>query len=382
MREQQNRFLRTAPQSGAEFARKADVWGMINLDPVLTLLLLATCLIGLIALYSASGADMAMTLKQASSMLIGIIVMMTFARIPPGTYAFISPWFYAFGVVLLCLVAVIGDVRLGAQRWLTIPGVTSVQPSEFLKLAMPMMCAWYLGGRPHPLAARDIAITLGIILLPVALIAEQPDLGTSILVFASGFFVLFLAGLPWALMGGLAAVFALLAPIGWQFMHDYQRRRVLTLFDPESDPLGNGWNIIQSKTAIGSGGVLGKGWLDGSQSHLKFLPEGHTDFIIAAYSEEFGFFGIIVLIALYLAILGRAFQIATEAQTSYARLLAGAITLSFFVYVFVNAGMVSGILPVVGVPLPFISYGGTAIITLMSGFGVLMSVHANRKLMG
>lgn len=382
MNEQQSRFLRTAPQSGAEFARKSDIWGLLNLDPVLSLLLLATAIIGLIALYSASGTNLAMTLKQGSSMLIGTVVMLAFARIPPERYALISPWFYGFGVLLLCAVAVVGDVRLGAQRWLTIPGVTSVQPSEFLKLAMPMMVAWYLSTRPQPLIMRDIAISMALILVPVALIAEQPDLGTSILVFSSGFFVLFLAGLPWSLMGGMAALFLALAPIGWTFMHDYQRRRVLTLFDPESDPLGNGWNIIQSKTAIGSGGIFGKGWLDGTQSHLKFLPEGHTDFIIAAYSEEFGFLGIIVLLALYLGILGRAFQIATEAQTSYGRLLAGAITLSFFVYVFVNAGMVSGILPVVGVPLPFISYGGTAIITLMSGFGVLMSIHANRKLMG
>jgi len=382
MKEQQNRFLRQAPQSGAEFHKSADIWGVLRLDPTLSTLLAIAASLGLIALYSASGADLDMTVKQASSFLIGFVVMLVFARIPPGTYAYISPWFYGLGVLLLMATAVIGDVRMGAQRWLSIPGVASVQPSEFLKLAMPMMIAWYLSGRAQPPRAGTIAASLALILFPVALIAEQPDLGTSILVFASGFFVLFLAGLPWKLMGVMAGAFAGIAPIAWHFLHDYQRRRVLTLFDPESDPLGNGWNIIQSKTAIGSGGLFGKGWLDGSQSHLHFLPEGHTDFIIAAYSEEFGLIGVIVLLALYLAILMRAFQIATMAQNSYARLLAGAITLSFFVYVFVNAGMVSGILPVVGVPLPFISYGGTAIITLMSGFGVLMSIQAHRKLMG
>lgn len=382
MKEQQNRFLRHAPLSGAEFHKRADIWGMLRLDPALFTLLATAICIGLIALYSASGADAAMTLKQASSFFIGLIVLLVFARIPPNTYAYISPWFYGFGVLLLIGVALFGEVRMGAQRWLTIPGVTSVQPSEFLKLAMPMMTAWYLSQKAQPMKLKDIAVCLMLILLPAGLVAEQPDLGTSILVFASGFFVLFLAGLPWRLMGYMAGAFAAIAPFAWHFLHDYQRRRILTLFDPESDPLGNGWNIIQSKTAIGSGGLFGKGWMDGSQSHLHFLPEGHTDFIIAAYSEEFGYIGVLVLIGLYLAILVRAFQIATQAQTAYARLLAGAITLSFFVYVFVNAGMVSGILPVVGVPLPFISYGGTAIITLMSGFGVLMSIQAHRKLMG
>lgn len=382
MSEQQNRFLRSAPATGAEFSKGRDIWSKLCIDPVLGSLILLVAIVGLTALYSASGADLAMTLKQGSSMLIGLVVMLLFARIPPGTYAFISPWFYSFGIVLLVAVALFGDIRLGAQRWLTIPGVTSVQPSEFLKLAMPMMAAWFISTRPQPLTLKDVGIALGLILVPVALIAEQPDLGTSILVFASGFFVVFLGGLPWRYMAGLAGSFIVLAPIGWGFLHDYQRRRVLTLIDPESDPLGNGWNIIQSKTAIGSGGAFGKGWLEGSQSHLHFLPEGHTDFIIAAYAEEFGFVGVILLMMIYTGILIRAFQIATQAQTSYARLLAGAITLSFSVYVFVNIGMVGGILPVVGVPLPFVSYGGTAIITLMSGFGVLMSIHAHRKLMG
>lgn len=378
----QQRYARTTSNTGADFQRRIDIWGLLRLDPVLTSLLIAASLLGLIALYSASGADLTMTLKQASSFVLGFGVMLIFARITPNSYAYISPWLYGLSSILLVAVVFIGEVRMGAQRWIDIPGVTSVQPSEFLKLAMPMMIAWYLSTRPIPIRFRDLLVCIVMILVPVGLIAEQPDLGTSILVFMSGFFVLFFAGLSWRLIGGMAALAAAAAPVAWTFLHDYQRRRVITLFDPESDPLGNGWNIIQSKTAIGSGGVSGKGWLDGTQSHLHFLPEGHTDFIIAAFSEEFGFIGVIVLLTLYLAILIRAIQIATNAQTSYGRLLAGAITMSFFVYVFVNAGMVSGILPVVGVPLPFISYGGTAIITLMSGFGVLMSIQAHRKLMG
>lgn len=378
----QQRYARTTSNTGADFQRRIDIWGLLRLDPVLTSLLIAASLLGLIALYSASGADLTMTLKQASSFVLGFGVMLIFARITPNSYAYISPWLYGFSSILLVAVVFIGEVRMGAQRWIDIPGITSVQPSEFLKLAMPMMIAWYLSTRPIPIRFRDLLVCIVMILVPVGLIAEQPDLGTSILVFMSGFFVLFFAGLSWRLIGGMAALAAAAAPVAWTFLHDYQRRRVITLFDPESDPLGNGWNIIQSKTAIGSGGLSGKGWLDGTQSHLHFLPEGHTDFIIAAFSEEFGFIGVIVLLTLYLAILIRAIQIATNAQTSYGRLLAGAITMSFFVYVFVNAGMVSGILPVVGVPLPFISYGGTAIITLMSGFGVLMSIQAHRKLMG
>jgi rod shape determining protein RodA len=245
-----------------------------------------------------------------------------------------------------------------------------------------MMLAWFLGARVLPPRLRVVALALLLILPPVGMIAKQPDLGTAILVASSGLFVLFLSGLPWWLMGMFVAAVGSLAPVAWHFMHDYQRQRILTLIDPESDPLGNGWNIIQSKTAIGSGGVFGKGWLNGSQSHLDFLPEGHTDFIIAAYSEEFGLIGVAILLILYTVIIGRSFYIAAGATDSYSRLLAGAITLSFFVYVFVNAGMVSGILPVVGVPLPFVSYGGTAIITLLSGFGVLMSIHTHRKLIG
>lgn len=378
----QDRFLRHMPKDGTQFKRKFDPWRLLHIDPILLLVLLLAAALGLFELYSASGRHWDMTLKQIMSFGIGLTAMFILAQIPPRTYQSISPWFFGFGLLMLLAVAVVGDVRMGAQRWLSIPGFGSVQPSEFMKLAMPMMLAWFLAGRVLPPSFAVVLITLAMIGVPAALIAKQPDLGTAILVSASGLFVLFLSGLPWWMIGSFVALVGALAPVGWNFMHDYQRQRILTLIDPESDPLGNGWNIIQSKTAIGSGGILGKGWLHGSQSHLEFLPEGHTDFIIAAFSEEFGLIGVFVLLMLYLVLIGRGLFIASTAQDSYSRLLAGAITLSFFVYVLVNAGMVSGILPVVGVPLPFVSYGGTAIITLMSGFGVLMSIQTHKKLIG
>lgn len=382
MTNQQNRYMRQAPNTGAEFARSRDVWLLLRLDPVLTILLLILSGMGLLSLYSASGADLALTSKQAFSFSVGFTALMVLARIPPGTFLQISPWLYTAGVLLLVAVALFGQVRMGAQRWIGIPGLGTLQPSEFLKLGMPMMIAWYLNQRASDrIAAKDLLISLALLMVPVLLIVKQPDLGTSIMVFVSGFFVIFLAGLSWRLISvSLLTVLALI-PVAWQFLHDYQRRRVLTLFNPDADPLGAGWNIIQSKTAIGSGGLFGKGWMGGTQSHLHFLPEGHTDFLIAAYSEEFGYVGVCVLFMLYLAILARCMVITLNAQTAYNRLLAGAITLSFFIYIFVNAGMVSGILPVVGVPLPLMSYGGTAILSLMCGFGILMSIHSHRKLM-
>lgn len=378
----QDRFLRHMPRDGTGFKRKFNPWQFLHLDPVLLVTLLLTALLGLVEVYSSTGQDLGMTLKQMVSFGLGFGTLFVMAQVPPRTYQALSPWFYAGGVGLLLAVAAFGEVRLGARRWLDLPGIGSVQPSEFLKLGMPMMLAWFLSGRVLPPSFKVILIALALIGVPAALIAKQPDLGTAILVAASGLFVLFLSGLPWWMIGGFLALVGALAPIAWNFLHDYQRQRILTLIDPESDPLGTGWNILQSKTAIGSGGILGKGWLHGSQSHLEFLPEGHTDFIIAAFSEEFGLIGVCVLLLLYLVIIGRGIYIAGTAQDSYNRLLAGAITLAFFVYVFVNAGMVSGILPVVGVPLPFVSYGGTAIITLMSGMGVLMSIHTHKKLIG
>lgn len=378
----QDRFLRHMPRDGTQFKRKFDPWQMLHLDPILLIALVLTASIGLLELYSASGKHWDMTLKQLMSFGIGLTIMFVLAQIPPRTYQSMSPWFYAGGLLLLLAVTVVGDVRMGAQRWLSVPGLGSVQPSEFMKLAMPMMLAWFLAGRVLPPSFIAVMLSVLLIGLPAALIAEQPDLGTAILVSASGLFVLFLSGLPWWMITSFVALVSALAPVAWNFLHDYQRQRILTLFNPESDPLGNGWNIIQSKTAIGSGGIFGKGWLHGSQSHLEFLPEGHTDFIIAAYSEEFGLIGVFILLSLYLTIIARGLFIAANAQDSYSRLLAGSITLSFFVYVLVNAGMVSGLLPVVGVPLPFVSYGGTAIITLMSSFGVLMSIHTHKKLIG
>lgn len=357
------------------------LWLQWHIDlPLLALLCLITTL-GLVQLYSASAGNVDLVVKQAASFIIGLVVMFCLAQIPPRIYQTFSPWLYVAVLILLIMVALFGTVAMGARRWLTIPYVTRFQPSEFMKLAMPMMVAWFLAHRLLPPKFKHICFALLIIGIPALLIARQPDLGTAILVTASGFFALFLAGLPWWLLIVAALGGAALAPVAWHFLHDYQQQRILTLINPEADPLGAGWNIIQSKTAIGSGGLFGKGWLQGTQAHLDFLPEGHTDFIIATFAEEFGLLGIIVLVLLYSVIIGRCLYIASTATNSYNRLLAGAISLSFFVYVFVNTGMVSGILPVVGVPLPFISYGGTAMLTLLAGFGILMSIHTHKKLL-
>jgi len=339
------------------------------------MLLFVTALFGLAILYSASTQDMGMVIRQTISFTIAFVVMIVMAQIPPSLYRDFTPFFYVGGVALLILVKIIGEVRLGAQRWIDIPGFGSVQPSEFMKLGMPMLTAWFLSKRDLPPSLSTVLITLVAIGIPVLLIAEQPDLGTSLLVASSGLFVLFLSGLPWWMIGSAVALFIPFVFLAWEYLlHDYQRKRVLTLLDPESDALGAGWNIMQSKTAIGSGGLTGKGYLQGTQSHLHFLPEGHTDFIIAAFSEEFGLIGVSLLMFLYFCILCRALFIAYSNTAVYSKLLSGAIAMSFFVYVFVNAGMVAGILPVVGVPLPFISYGGTALITLMAGFGLVMSI--------
>jgi rod shape determining protein RodA len=373
------RFLRYAPRDGTTMQMQPGRWTRLHIDPwLLGLLLLATAF-GLIVLYSASGQDSDMVTRQAISFGVAYMVMITLAQIPPKMYQAFSPWFFGIGLLLLVMVALFGQVSLGARRWLGISGVFRFQPSEFLKLAMPMVMAWYLSARVLPPSWKVVLTALMLIAIPAGLIAKQPDLGTALLVTASGLFVLFLAGLPWWMIGGFSVAVGAALPIVWNFLlHDYQKQRVLTLIDPEADALGTGWNIIQSKTAIGSGGLMGKGYLHGTQSHLQFLPEGHTDFIIAAFSEEFGLIGVSLLLMLYSALVGRALFIAFETPNTYGRLLGGAIGMSFFVYVFVNVGMVSGILPVVGVPLPFISYGGTALITLMSGFGLLMSIRTHR----
>ena len=375
----QNRFLRHAPRDGSQMHHRPPFWQRIHIDPWLLCFLLMNAVLGLTVLYSASAQDSGLVLKQTMSFAIGLVVMLVAAQIPPRLYQAFSP--YLYGTALLGLLAVMnfGEVRMGARRWLDIPGLGSVQPSEFLKIGMPMMVAWYLSQYPLPPKFKQVVISLIIIGVPFLLIARQPDLGTGLLILASGMFVLFLSGLSWRLIATTIAAALAFTPIAWFFfLHDYQKKRVLTLLDPEADALGTGWNIIQSKTAIGSGGPFGKGYLDGTQSHLHFLPEGHTDFIIAAFSEEFGLIGILILMVIYFAIIIRIFQISMQSFHNYGRLVSGALGLSFFVYVFVNSGMVSGILPVVGVPLPFMSYGGTAIITLMATFGLIMSIHTHR----
>ncbi|HEB96422.1 MAG TPA: rod shape-determining protein RodA [Sedimenticola thiotaurini] len=353
----------------------------LHLDlPLLTGLILL-CGFGLVVLYSASGQDMGQIQRQLIRLALAFLVMFLVAQIPPVQLRRLAPWLYGLGILLLLAVMIVGQVGKGAQRWLDL-GLFRFQPSELTKLAVPMMIAWFLAEKSLPPTWKRLATAGIMILVPVLLIAKQPDLGTSLLVASAGIFVLFLAGLSWRFIVGMVLV---AIPSGWVLwewgMREYQRNRVLTFLDPERDPLGTGYHIIQSKIAIGSGGIYGKGWLNGTQSHLEFLPERTTDFIFAVLSEEFGFVGILLLLALYLFIIFRGLYIASHAQDTFSRLLAGALTLVFFVYLFVNTGMVSGILPVVGVPLPLISYGGTSLVTIMAGFGILMSIHTHRKLL-
>lgn len=360
--------------------RRASLLQRMHIDGWLLLLLLILGTGSLFILYSASGKNVDLLLKQASSFGIGMLAVVVIAQFDPRFMARWVPLAYLVGVALLVVVEVMGHTAMGATRWINIPGVIRFQPSELMKIIMPMTIAWYLSRYNLPPRFKHIVISLAMIGIPFVLIVKQPDLGTSLLILASGAFVVFMAGLQWRWIIGAAAAVVPIAVGMWYFvMHDYQKRRVLTFLNPESDPLGSGWNIIQSKAAIGSGGVLGKGWLLGTQSHLDFLPESHTDFIIAVLAEEFGLVGVCLLLLLYLLLLARGLVITAQAQTLFGKLLAGALTMTFFVYVFVNIGMVSGLLPVVGVPLPFISYGGTHLVTLLSGFGVLMAIHTHRK---
>ncbi|NUR22915.1 rod shape-determining protein RodA [Frateuria sp.] len=345
--------------------------------PLAAGLFLLAC-VGLVTLYSAGGGDLGLVGGQAARFVLGGALLLLISRIPPTVLRNWTPWLYAGSTALLVVVAILGEGR-GADRWLDLKFMR-FQPSELLKLTMPMMVAWYLHPRQLPPSWKDMAVVGALIAIPAVLIAKQPDLGTALLVAAAGAFALFLSGVAWWRIGLLLAAVGGMIPVGWHFMHQYQRDRVLTLLNPESDPLGNGWHIIQSQIAVGSGGVFGKGWMHGTQSRLEFLPEHTTDFIFAVFSEEFGLVGVCLLLALYAFIIGRCLWIAMEARDTYSRLLAGAIGMSFFVYVFVNGGMIAGMLPVVGVPLPFVSYGGTSAVSLLSGFGVLMSIHANRKM--
>jgi len=362
------------------FRRRAGFLHRIHIDGQLLVLLVTLGIVGLTVLYSASGKNWDMVAKQAISFSMGLGMMVAIAQVEPRFMARWVPLGYLVGVALLMVVDIMGHNAMGATRWINIPGLIRFQPSELMKILMPATIAWYLSSHSLPAGIKHTAIALGLILIPFVLIVRQPDLGTSLLILASGAFVLFVGGLRWLWIGGAVAAVVPVAIGMWYFvMHDYQRQRILTFLDPESDPLGSGWNIIQSKAAIGSGGIFGKGWLQGTQSHLDFLPESHTDFIIAVLAEEFGLVGVCLLLLLYTLLIIRGLMITVQAQTLFGKLLAGALTLTFFVYVFVNIGMVSGLLPVVGVPLPFISYGGTALVTLLSGFGVLMSIHTHRK---
>ena len=358
------------------FARALQI---IRIDPVLLFGLLILTLAGLGILYSAGDQSVELMQKQVVRLSIAFLVMLVAAQIPPHQLYLWTPWVFLVGVILLLMVFFAGDVGKGAQRWLKI-GVR-FQPSEIMKLATPLMLAWYLSERPLPPGFRSLIISIGLLLVPTIMIAMQPDLGTALLVGAAGFFVVFFAGIRWSVLIGSGLALLAFIPILWRMMHDYQRQRVLTLLDPESDPLGAGYHIIQSKIAIGSGGLYGKGWLNGTQSQLDFLPERSTDFIFAVFAEEFGMMGAAVLLSLYAFIIWRGLYIADHAQDNFSRLLAGSLSMTFFVYLFVNVGMVSGILPVVGVPLPLVSYGGTSLVTLMAGFGMLMSINSDRKLL-
>lgn len=372
-------FLRRMPEAASAFSRRARLAERLHIDFFLLLLLLLLTVVGLTVLYSASGHHLPSVEKQATFFMIAYVTMFVVAQIPVEFMRRMAPFAYVGGILLLLAVTIFGDISMGAQRWLQI-GSFRFQPSEIMKLAMPIAIAAYLSRGFMPPRFMQVMVVLGLIGLPTALIIEQPDLGTSILVATSGIMVLFFSGLLWRYILAAVAIFAAsLWPI-WHFMlHDYQRQRVLTMLDPTQDPLGTGWNIIQSKTAIGSGGLSGKGWMEGTQSRLDFLPEGHTDFIIAVMSEEFGLLGVIMLLTIYAMVIVRGLRIAVKSQNSFGRLLAAAVSSTFFVYVFVNMGMVSGMLPVVGVPLPLISQGGTAIVALFAGFGLLMAISTEKK---
>ncbi len=350
-----------------------------RLDPVLMLLLFILSNFGLVVLFSASGSDIDLMIRQVTRLALAVVLMIAIANISMRVLRKLSLWFYLGGVLMLIAVMVFGEVGKGAQRWLDL-GFVRFQPSEFMKLAMPMMVASYLSEKVLPVGWKDLTVSALLVLIPVILIARQPDLGTALLVASAGFFVLFLAGVRWKIFFILALFGSAMAPLLWKFaLHDYQRGRILTLLNPESDPLGSGYHIIQSKIAIGSGGVYGKGWLNGTQSQLEFLPERQTDFIFSVFGEEFGLFGSLFLISLYLLIIYRGLFIAAVSQDNFGRLLAGALSLTFFVYLFVNTGMVTGLLPVVGVPLPLVSYGGTSMVTLMAGFGMIMAVGSAKR---
>ncbi len=352
----------------------------LHIDAPLLFALVAVSALGLIVLYSAGGGDIELVERQLVRLGIAYTCMLVVAQFPPRLLQRLTPWLFVTGILFLLAVLVSGETSGGAQRWLNLY-VVRFQPSEMMKLAVPMMVAWYLADTRLPPNRWQLLASATLIAVPMFMIARQPDLGTALLIASSGIFVVFLAGLQWRLLAFFSALVAAAAPLIWHFMRDYQRQRVMTLLNPESDPLGSGYHIIQSKIAIGSGGLFGKGWMNGTQSQLNFLPERSTDFIFAVLGEEFGFFGILLLFAFYTFIVIRGIMISIQAQDTYTRLLAGSVAMTFCVYFIVNTGMVTGVLPVVGLPLPMISYGGTSIVTLMAGFGILMSIQTHRKLL-
>ncbi len=373
-------YVRQLPPGSADLARRPSAAMRFHIDLPLLILLMVLTGFGLFVLYSASGQQMSAVVRQGRYFLVAYVLMIFAAQIQLQRYERWAPWLYAAGVLSLVAVLYVGVGAKGAQRWLEIAGFR-FQPAEIMKLVVPLTLAWYLAERILPPRFKYVIGSLMILGLPAVLILRQPDLGTALLIAASGIFVLFMAGIGWRYIVGAVVVSVASAWPVWQFvLKDYQKQRILTMFNPESDKLGAGWNIIQSKTAIGSGGWEGKGWLNGTQSQLDFLPESHTDFIIAVLAEEFGLRGVLVLVAIYLLILLRGFWIGIHAQTSFGRMMAGSLTLTFFVYIFVNMGMVAGLLPVVGVPLPLVSAGGTSVVTLMAGFGILMAISTENRM--
>lgn len=374
-----------ASTSGSDFKSSAfdpgKLWYYLTryIDKFLLIGLLLLMTVGLFTLYSATGSDATRIGKQVLHICVALFVMWLAANVPLQQIMRLALPLYMIGLIMLIGVALFGEIHNGARRWLNI-GITRIQPSEIMKIAVPLMMAWYFDKNEITLRLKEYVGATVILILPVLLILRQPDLGTALLIAVSGFYVLFLAGLSWRVVCGLLLSALACIPILWSFMHDYQRRRVLTMLDPSQDPLGAGYHIIQSSIAIGSGGVVGKGWQKGTQAQLDFLPEQSTDFIFAVFSEEFGLIGNSLLLLLYLIVIGRCMVITANASTQFTRLIAGSITLTFCTYIFVNMGMVSGILPVVGVPLPLISYGGTAMVTMLLGFGILMSIQTHPKL--
>ena len=353
----------------------------LKVDGPLAVGLALTAAYGLVVLYSASAENTPMLMRTGLRLVLGTVLMLAVARISPNLLRRLSPWLYGLGIFLLLAVAAVGHVHLGAKRWLDL-GPIHFQPSELMKLAVPMMCAWYLDERPLPPRWSDLGMLALIILAPVALVAKEPDLGTAALIAAGGAVVIFLSGLRARVLLALLLAAVLAGAVGLRFMHGYQRERLLTFLNPEAHPLSAGYHIIQSQIAVGSGGIFGKGWMAGSQAQLNFLPERTTDFIFAVIGEEFGLLGLAVLLLLYAFVIGRSIYLAMLCPDTFSRLLSGSIALTFFVYVFINAGMVTGLVPVVGVPLPLVSYGGSSVVTVLSGFGILMALFSHRKLMG